>query len=63
MAPAFRSMMRRDRERQGLRVCWAAWLLGVSVRRYRELEEGEEYPNHEEWIQMVDVFGWPRSRA
>jgi hypothetical protein len=31
-------MMERDREREGLRVCRAAWLIGVTVREYREIE-------------------------
>ena len=30
-------MMQRDRKREGLRVCRAAWLIGVSVREYREI--------------------------
>jgi len=29
-------LMQRDRKREGLRVCGAAWLIGVSVREYRE---------------------------
>jgi hypothetical protein len=28
-------------ERLGLRECRAAWLLGLTVREYRELEAGE----------------------
>ena len=52
-------MMREDREWLGLsRPC--SWLLGVSVRRYRELEDGEDYPSYGEWLKMVDVFQWPR---
>jgi hypothetical protein len=35
---AYPSMMQRDRQREGFRVCRAAWLLGVTVREYRELE-------------------------
>ena len=34
----------------------ASWLLGVSVRRYRELEDGEAYPSYGEWSRIVDVF-------
>jgi len=44
-------------------VCRAAWLLGVTVHRYRELEESREYPSHEEWVAMIDTFGWPRGWA
>jgi hypothetical protein len=56
-------MMRDDRARLGLSVARASWLLGVSVRRYRELEEGEEYPSYGEWTRTVELFGWPRSFA
>jgi hypothetical protein len=31
-------MMHRDRERLGLRECRAAWLLGLTVRECRALE-------------------------
>ena len=34
-------MMQRDRKREGLRVCRAAWLIGVSVREYREIDAGD----------------------
>jgi predicted transcriptional regulator len=61
MASAFRQMMREDRERLGLSVARASWLVGVSACRYRELEQGEEYPSYGEWSRMVDVFGWPRA--
>jgi DNA-binding XRE family transcriptional regulator len=55
---AFPGMMQRGRERQGLRVCRAAWLLGVSVREYREIEAGERDPDFETWRQMCEVFEW-----
>jgi hypothetical protein len=34
-------MMRSDRKREGLRECRAAWLIGVTVREYREIEAGD----------------------
>jgi hypothetical protein len=37
---SFPSMMESDRKREGLRVCRAAWLVGVSVREYRQIEAG-----------------------
>jgi len=40
--------MQRDRKREGLRVCRAAWLIGVSGREYRELEQLEEVERPEE---------------
>jgi len=58
-------MMRRDRERLGLRECRAAWLLGVTVREYRALEAGDATVTSEVWDRMVEMFGlpvsyWPR---
>jgi len=56
---SYATMMERARVRQGLRVCRAAWLIGVSVREYREVEAGERYPDFETWRRMCDVFDWP----
>jgi hypothetical protein len=57
---AYPAMMRRDRERLGLRECRAAWLLGVTVRQYRQLEAGEQgVITADVWDRMVEVFGWP----
>jgi hypothetical protein len=44
LAP-YASMMHRDRKSEGLRVCRAAWLIGVSVREYREIEAGDRTPS------------------
>jgi hypothetical protein len=61
---AYPAMMRRDRQRLGLRECRAAWLLGLTVQQYRRLEAGEE-----EMItadvrdRMIEVFRWPESRG
>jgi hypothetical protein len=56
---AYPSMMSRDRKHEGLRVCRAAWLVGVTVREYRELEAGTRWPTSTEWERMVALFGWP----
>jgi hypothetical protein len=56
-------MMRRERVGAGLRECRAAWLIGVSVREYREIEAGERYPDFETWRRLVDVFTWPLAFA
>ena len=56
---AFPAMMERDRKREGLRVCRAAWLLGVSVREYRELEAGERAPDSATRERLCRLFGWP----
>jgi hypothetical protein len=53
-------MMQRDRKREGLRVCRAAWLVGVSVREYRELEAGERTPDSVTWDRICQLYGWPR---
>jgi len=52
-------MLERDRRREGLRVCRAAWLVDVTVREGRELEAGERTPDVATWERMCDVFGWP----
>jgi hypothetical protein len=57
---AFRQIMRDDRERLGLYVASASWLLGVSVSRDRESDDGEGYPSCGERSRLVDVFEWPR---
>jgi hypothetical protein len=49
MSSAFRQMMRDDRERLGLLIARASWLLGVSVRRYRELEVGNAVALRRAW--------------
>jgi len=58
---AFPSMMERDRKREGLRVCRAAWLLGVSVREYRELEAGTRFPSFDPWDRICKLYGWPQT--
>jgi DNA-binding XRE family transcriptional regulator len=56
-------MLKRDRERLGLREARAAWLAGVSVREYRELEAGERCPTFETWNRICKHFGWPQTFA
>jgi transcriptional regulator with XRE-family HTH domain len=38
-------LLRRDRERYGLRIGQAAWLLGITPAEYRRLERGERWPS------------------
>jgi hypothetical protein len=45
----------------GFRVCRAAWLLGVSVREYRELEAGTRFPTFETWNRICKLYGWPQT--
>jgi hypothetical protein len=56
---SYPSMMQRDRKRLGLRVCRAAWLVGVTVREYRDLEAGDALPAPRVYERMRDLFGWP----
>jgi predicted transcriptional regulator len=58
---AYPGMMQRDRRREGLRVCRAAWLLGVTVREYRELEAGQRSPTFETWNRICELYGWPQT--
>jgi hypothetical protein len=57
---AYPGMMRRDRKRQGLRVCRAAWLVGVTVREHREMEAGERVPTADVYVRISRLYGWPR---
>ena len=61
MVPLFAGMLERDRKRWGLRECRAAWLLGVSVREYRELEAGTAWPAVDTWDRMCELFGWSQT--
>ena len=61
MAPMFATMLHDDRQRWGLRVCRAAWLLGVRVREYRELEAGTAWPAVDTWDRMCELFGWSQT--
>jgi hypothetical protein len=42
-------------------VCRAAWLLGLTVREYRELEAGERFPTSETWDRICELYGWPQT--
>jgi hypothetical protein len=50
-------MLRRDRERWGMRECQAARRIGVSVREYRELEAGTRSPTFETWDRIYELYG------
>jgi Helix-turn-helix domain len=54
-------MMRDDWERLGLSIARASWLLGVTVPRYRELEDGEDYPGFQWWDRIRKLYGWPQT--
>jgi hypothetical protein len=58
---AYPTMMQRDRNRECLRVCRAAWLVGVTVREYREMEAGDRDPDSDVWNRLCELYGWPRN--
>src|SRR5213596_1867083 len=47
-----------DRKREGLRVCRAAWLVGVRVREYREIEAGDRMPSLDVYRRISELYGW-----
>jgi transcriptional regulator with XRE-family HTH domain len=56
---SFPTKMQRDRKREGLRVCRAAWLVGVTVREYREIEAGDRMPSLDTYRRIFELYGWP----
>jgi transcriptional regulator with XRE-family HTH domain len=58
---AFPAMLERDRKREGLRVCRAAWLVGVSVREYREIEAGDREPSLCTYERISELYRWPQT--
>jgi predicted transcriptional regulator len=58
---SFPAMMQRDRQREGLREFRAAWLVGVSVREYREIEAGDRTPSLGTYERISELFGWPQT--
>ena len=57
----FGDMLHRDRARWGPRPARAAWLLGVSVGEYRELEAGAHWPDVDTCDRICKLFGWPQT--
>jgi hypothetical protein len=47
--------------RLGPSVARASWLIGVSVRRYRELKDGDSYPDFETWGQDLQAVRWSQT--
>jgi hypothetical protein len=56
--PAFRGMLERDRVRLGLWVGQVAWQLGISVREYRDLVEGEAWQSNAVRERIAEFSGW-----
>ena len=59
----FATMLRRDRERNGLRIARASWLVVVTVGEYRELEAVTKRPDWDTYARVCELFGWRRSFA
>jgi predicted transcriptional regulator len=57
----FSDLLARDRQRLGLRIARAAWILGVSVHELRELEAGKRWPDFDRYDRICEVFGWPQA--
>jgi hypothetical protein len=57
----YSEMMQRDWKCGGLRECRAAWLVGVSVREYREIEAGDREPSPGTYERISELFGWPQT--
>jgi transcriptional regulator with XRE-family HTH domain len=58
---SYATMMERDREREGLPVCRAALLVGVTVREYREIEAGDRTPSLATYRRISELYGWPET--
>jgi hypothetical protein len=58
---AYPRMLEHGRKREGLRVCRAAWLLGMKVREYRETISGDRDFTTDEYERACRLFGWPQS--
>lgn len=58
MVAMFGQMLRRDRERSGLSIARASWLVGVTPREYKELEAGTRAPSFETYDRIGKLLGW-----
>ena len=58
---AYPGMMQRARQREGLRVCRAAWLVGVSIREYREIEAGARIQSQGTFERISELYAWPQT--
>jgi hypothetical protein len=58
---AYAAMMECDRRREGLRVCRAAWRIGVTVREYREIVADDRMPRLDTYRRISELYGWPQT--
>jgi DNA-binding XRE family transcriptional regulator len=60
-SPSCQRLLAEDRKQAGWSIGRAAWRLGVSVRDYREIEDGERSPAWETFDPICKMFGWQRT--
>jgi transcriptional regulator with XRE-family HTH domain len=58
---AYPGMMQRARKREGISVCRAASLIGISVREYREIGAGARIPSLGTYERISELYGWPQT--
>lgn len=61
MVAMFGQMLRRDRERSGLSIARASWLVGVTPMEYKELEAGTKPPTADAFERACELFNWPQT--
>jgi hypothetical protein len=44
-----------------LGICRAAWLVGISVREYREIEAGDRLPSLDTYERISELYRWPQT--
>ena len=60
---SFPTMMQRDRNLEGPREFRAAWLVGVTVREYREMEARGPVAQSRRYERIAELYGWPQTFA
>jgi predicted transcriptional regulator len=57
---AFPRTMQHDREREGMRIYRAAWLVGVTARVSR-IEAADRMPSLDVYRRISELYGWPQT--
>ena len=60
MLPILIQHLPRDRERLRLREVQMPGRLGLTLRQYRALEDGELHITNDLYERIVELCGWPR---
>ena len=56
----FATMLRHHRERNGLRIVRASWLVGMSAARVPRARGRHDVLEWDTYARIRDLFGWPR---